>query len=201
MRWPDGHLDRGRRLLRRLIALLAGLLLIVVGVIDQEEAFAAVDFMVIFLLAGMMVLAGALGRTGFFTWLTIRSVRLSRGDPLRLLIILCTVTAVLSAPRHGYPSRSSSSFGAPRPWTSFYRSWPSSTRACSTTTARTALLLHWLPDLCWDHRVRVRRSNGVSGLDRRGRRSGLSRAPARTGSGPRPAATPGSRRRRCLPQR
>jgi len=32
-----------------------------------EEAFAAVDFIVIFLLAGMMVLAGALGRTGLFT--------------------------------------------------------------------------------------------------------------------------------------
>jgi len=78
MRRPDGHLDRGQRLLRRLIALLAGLLLIVVGVIDQEEAFAAVDFIVIFLLAGMMVLAGALGRTGFFTWLTIRSVWLAR---------------------------------------------------------------------------------------------------------------------------
>jgi Na+/H+ antiporter NhaD/arsenite permease-like protein len=85
------------RLDRTLVALLAGLLLVVVGIIDQEEAFGAVDWNVIFLLAGMMVLAGALAQTGFFRWLAIRSVRLSRGDPLRLLIILCVVTAVLSA--------------------------------------------------------------------------------------------------------
>jgi Na+/H+ antiporter NhaD/arsenite permease-like protein len=82
---------------RTLVALAAGLLLVVVGVVDQEEAFAAIDLNVIFLLAGMMVLASALGRTGFFKWLAIRSVRLSHGDPLRLLIILSLVTAVLSA--------------------------------------------------------------------------------------------------------
>ena len=85
------------RLDRTLVALFAGLLLIVLGVIDQEEAFAAIDLNVIFLLAGMMVLASALARTGFFQWLAVHSVRLSRGDPLRLLIILCLVTAGLSA--------------------------------------------------------------------------------------------------------
>jgi len=82
---------------RTLVALLAGLSLVVVGVLDQHEAFAAIDFNVIFLLAGMMVLASGLGRTGFFRWLAIRSVRLSGGDPLRLLIILSAVTGVLSA--------------------------------------------------------------------------------------------------------
>jgi Na+/H+ antiporter NhaD/arsenite permease-like protein len=51
---------------RTLVALLGGLLVIVLGVIDQHEAFAAIDFNVIFLLAGMMVLAAGLRRTGFF---------------------------------------------------------------------------------------------------------------------------------------
>ena len=54
------------RLDRTLVALLGGLLVMVLGVVDQEEAFAAIDFNVIFLLAGMMVLAGALSKTGFF---------------------------------------------------------------------------------------------------------------------------------------
>ena len=85
------------RLDRTLVALFAGLLLIVLGVIDQEEAFAAIDLNVIFLLAGMMVLASALAQTGFFQWLGVHSVRMSRGDPLRLLVILCLVTAGLSA--------------------------------------------------------------------------------------------------------
>ena len=82
---------------RTLVALLAGLGLVALGVLDQHAAFEAIDLNVIFLLAGMMVIAGIVGRTGFFDWLAVRSVRLSRGDPLRLLLVLCTVTAVLSA--------------------------------------------------------------------------------------------------------
>src|SRR5512146_2820228 len=82
---------------RTLVALLAGLGVIALGVIDQHEAFAAIDLNVIFLLAGMMVIAAALARTGFFEWLAIHSVRLSRGEPVRLLLILSLVTAVLSA--------------------------------------------------------------------------------------------------------
>jgi Na+/H+ antiporter NhaD/arsenite permease-like protein len=85
------------RLDRTLVALLGGLVLIAIGIIDQEEAFAAVDLDVIFLLAGMMVLAAALAKTGFFQWLAVHSVRMSRGDPVRLLIILCVVTAAVSA--------------------------------------------------------------------------------------------------------
>ena len=82
---------------RTIIALVAGLLTIVVGIIDQEQAFRAIDLNVIFLLAGMMVIASALGRTGFFDWLAVRSVRMSGGRPLRLLLILSIVTAVSSA--------------------------------------------------------------------------------------------------------
>lgn len=82
---------------RTLIALLGGLTVIALGVIDQHEAFAAIDLNVIFLLAGMMVIAGTLARTGVFEWIAIRSVRLSGGRPLALLLILSTVTAILSA--------------------------------------------------------------------------------------------------------
>ncbi|HEV3486517.1 MAG TPA: ArsB/NhaD family transporter, partial [Vicinamibacterales bacterium] len=82
---------------RTLIALIAGLSVIVLGVIDQHEAFAAIDLNVIFLLAGMMVIAAILARTGLFDWIAVRSVRVSGGRPIRLLLILATVTAVLSA--------------------------------------------------------------------------------------------------------
>ncbi len=82
---------------RTLVALLGGLLVVALGILPQEQAFAAIDLNVIFLLAGMMVIAGALGRTGFFEWLAIRALRLSRGEPFRLLIALALLTAVLSA--------------------------------------------------------------------------------------------------------
>jgi Na+/H+ antiporter NhaD/arsenite permease-like protein len=82
---------------RTLVALLGGLAVVALGVIDQHEAFAAIDLNVIFLLVGMMVIASTLARTGLFEWLAVRSVRLSRGEPLRLLLILSLVTAALSA--------------------------------------------------------------------------------------------------------
>jgi Na+/H+ antiporter NhaD/arsenite permease-like protein len=82
---------------RTLVALLGALLAIGLGVIDQHHAFEAIDLNVIFLLAGMMVIASIVARTGLFDWLALRSLRLARGRPLPLLLILCGVTAVLSA--------------------------------------------------------------------------------------------------------
>jgi Na+/H+ antiporter NhaD/arsenite permease-like protein len=82
---------------RTLVALLGGLLVVVLGVVDQEEAFAGIDFNVIFLLAGMMILAGGLSRTGFFEYVAGLAIHRSRGEPFRLLVILAVSTAMLSA--------------------------------------------------------------------------------------------------------
>jgi Na+/H+ antiporter NhaD/arsenite permease-like protein len=78
-------------------ALLGGLAMVVLRVLDQETAFHAIDFNVIFLLAGMMALAGTLRRTGFFQWVAIRSAKVAGGDPFRLIVVLSVVSAVLSA--------------------------------------------------------------------------------------------------------
>jgi Na+/H+ antiporter NhaD/arsenite permease-like protein len=82
---------------RTLVAMLAGLAVVALGVLPQEAAFEAIDFNVIFLLAGMMIMAGTLARTGFFEWLAIRAVRLSNGRPFRLLVVFAVMTAILSA--------------------------------------------------------------------------------------------------------
>jgi Na+/H+ antiporter NhaD/arsenite permease-like protein len=82
---------------RTLIALLGGLLLVILGVVDQEEAFAGIDFNVIFLLVGMMILAGGLSRTGFFEFVAGIAIHRSRGEPFRLLVMLAVATALLSA--------------------------------------------------------------------------------------------------------
>lgn len=85
------------RLDKTLAALLGGTLVVILGIVDQETAFDAIDLNVIFLLTGMMVLAGILRRTGFFQWLAIRAVKVAGGDPYRLLIVLSLVCAGLSA--------------------------------------------------------------------------------------------------------
>jgi Na+/H+ antiporter NhaD/arsenite permease-like protein len=82
---------------RTVVALLGGFGVVALGVIDQHEAFRAIDLNVVFLLVGMMVMAGILARTGFFELVAIRAVKLSDGRPFRLLVTLALVTAVLSA--------------------------------------------------------------------------------------------------------
>lgn len=78
-------------------ALLGGMLMILLGVLSQETAFHALDLNVIFLLAGMMMIAYLLGETGVFQWMAVNAARLGRGDPARILIILCAITAFSSA--------------------------------------------------------------------------------------------------------
>jgi Na+/H+ antiporter NhaD/arsenite permease-like protein len=82
---------------KTLAALLGGTVVILLGIVSQETAFEAIDLNVIFLLAGMMILAGILRRTGFFQWVAIRSVKIAGGEPYRLLIVLSVVSALLSA--------------------------------------------------------------------------------------------------------
>ena len=64
---------------------------------DQRQAFAAIDLNVIFLLAGMMIIVNIVAKTGVFPWLAVHSAHLAGGSPLRILILLSLVTAVLSA--------------------------------------------------------------------------------------------------------
>ncbi len=85
------------RVHRTIAALLGGMAMIIFGVIPQTQAFHAVDWNVIFLLAAMMVIANVLKETGLFQWIALQAVRLGKGDPFRVLVILSLVTAVTSA--------------------------------------------------------------------------------------------------------
>jgi len=85
------------RVHKTIAAMAGGMAMILLGVVDQDRAFEEIDFNVIFLLAGMMILAGILRQTGIFGWLAVRSARLARGEPYRLLVVLSLITAVASA--------------------------------------------------------------------------------------------------------
>ncbi len=84
------------RINRTIAALLGGVAMILLGIISQEQAFEAIDWNVIFLLAGMMAIANVLRETGLFQWIAVQAVRLGRGDPFLILIILSLVTAFSS---------------------------------------------------------------------------------------------------------
>ena len=45
----------------------------------------------------MMMIANILSETGIFQWIAVQSVRLGKGNPYAILVILVLVTAVTSA--------------------------------------------------------------------------------------------------------
>ena len=82
---------------RTIAALLGGMAMIIFRVVPQDQAFHSIDWNVIFLLAGMMIIANVLKETGLFQWVALKAVKMGKGDPMRILIILSIVTAVTSA--------------------------------------------------------------------------------------------------------
>jgi Na+/H+ antiporter NhaD/arsenite permease-like protein len=85
------------RIHKTIAALAGGVAMILLGVVSQERAFEEIDFNVIFLLAGMMILAGIVRKTGVFGWLAVRAARFAGGDGYRILVVLSVITAIASA--------------------------------------------------------------------------------------------------------
>jgi len=85
------------RVNRSIIALLGGGLMIVSGVLTQDEAIRGIDFNTIALLTGMMVLVSVARHSGMFEYIAIWSAKRGRARPWAMLLILSVTTAVVSA--------------------------------------------------------------------------------------------------------
>ena len=66
-------------------------------ILSFENAKDYIDFNVIFLLMGMMIIVGVMKRTGVFQWLAYKSYQLAKGDIWRLSVFLSVITAIVSA--------------------------------------------------------------------------------------------------------
>jgi len=78
-------------------ALLGAVLMVILGIIGQEAAFEHIDWNVIFLLIGMMIIMNITKRTGLFQYVAIKVAKFARGEPLAILILLSLITALFSA--------------------------------------------------------------------------------------------------------
>lgn len=82
-------------------ALGGAVLMLLIGATDAEHAFfsedAGIEWNVIFLLLGMMLIVAVLQRTGVFEYLAIWASKRARGQPFRVMVILVLVTALASA--------------------------------------------------------------------------------------------------------
>jgi Na+/H+ antiporter NhaD/arsenite permease-like protein len=85
----------------RVAAALGGVAgMVVIGLVDAETAFfhehTGVDWNVIFLLFGMMVIVGVLKQTGLFEFLALWAAQKSGGHPYKLLVLLVLVAAAVA---------------------------------------------------------------------------------------------------------
>ncbi|MDT8376585.1 MAG: ArsB/NhaD family transporter [Mariprofundaceae bacterium] len=82
---------------RAVLSLLGAGLMILCGVITQQQAVAGIDFNTIGLLTGMMVIVAISQKTGMFQYVAIKSAKAAKGEPWGILVMLSVVTAVFSA--------------------------------------------------------------------------------------------------------
>jgi Na+/H+ antiporter NhaD/arsenite permease-like protein len=85
------------RINRAIIALVAAGVMIITGVLNQEEALRGVDFNTLGLLTGMMVIVAITRKSGVFQYLAIWSAKRVKADPWGILVMLSLVTAIASA--------------------------------------------------------------------------------------------------------
>ncbi|AOT68873.1 SLC13 family permease [Geosporobacter ferrireducens] len=82
---------------RTTIAFFGAVLMVLFHIIGLDKAIEAIDFHTIGLLIGMMIIVNILKRTGLFEYVAIKSAKLTKGDPWRILFILSAITAISSA--------------------------------------------------------------------------------------------------------
>ncbi|MEV4800401.1 ArsB/NhaD family transporter [Nonomuraea sp. NPDC049421] len=88
--------------IHRVAAALGGAgIMLLIHATDAGAAFfdehTGIDWNVVFLLLGMMIIVGVLKQTGVFEYLAIWAAKRAKGYPYRLMVLLVVITAVASA--------------------------------------------------------------------------------------------------------
>ncbi|MDO8707076.1 ArsB/NhaD family transporter [Pseudomonas sp.] len=89
------------RIHKTIIAIVGASAMLLFKIMEQREAFFSeefgIDYNVIFLLIGMMIIINIMKDTGVFEWIAIKSAKFAKGEPIRIMVTLSVVTAFLSA--------------------------------------------------------------------------------------------------------
>lgn len=89
------------RVHKTIVAMVGSALMIVLGVLTQEEAYHStefgVDWNVIVLLVSMMIIVDVMKPTGVFEYIAIKSAKIAKGEPFKIMALLAIITAGVSA--------------------------------------------------------------------------------------------------------
>ncbi|WP_201318202.1 ArsB/NhaD family transporter [Paenibacillus sp. EPM92] len=82
---------------RTIVAMTGGILVVVLGIVNQETALHHIDFNTLGLLVGMMIIVSITAETGVFKYVAIWAAKKVGGHPARIMVALAIVTAFGSA--------------------------------------------------------------------------------------------------------
>ncbi len=82
---------------RTVIALFAAALMVILGIINQRQAIEGIDFNMLGILIGMMVIVGIAKHSGIFQYIAIWAAKAGKGKPIPIFILLAIITMVFSA--------------------------------------------------------------------------------------------------------
>ncbi|MCV6596760.1 MAG: ArsB/NhaD family transporter [Mangrovicoccus sp.] len=85
------------KLNRAILAMLGASLMVIFGIINQQQALNGVDANTLALLIGMMVIVGITSKSGLFQYVAIKSSKAVKANPTGILIMLTLITAIFSA--------------------------------------------------------------------------------------------------------
>jgi len=78
-------------------AIGGGLLMVFFGIMNEKTAFSYIDWDVLFLLIGMMIIIACTKSSGMYQYLAIKTAKLAKGRPIRIMLLMFIVTAIISA--------------------------------------------------------------------------------------------------------
>lgn len=82
---------------RTIVGIAGAMLMILCGILTQEQAIHHIDFNTLGLLIGMMIIINITSETGLFNFLAIGAARKVKAQPIALLIALSLLTMICSA--------------------------------------------------------------------------------------------------------
>ena len=84
------------KLHRAVVAVAGAIILVLLGVLNLETSVSYIDYNTIGLLIGMMLFVAVVKHSGLFEYLAVKSAKIAKGDPWRMMIIFIVITALLS---------------------------------------------------------------------------------------------------------
>lgn len=85
------------RINRTIASLLGAFLMVALGILSGEEALSAIEFPVVASVIGILILVSVVRSSGFFAWVAIKLVKLTKGNPVKMMFAFSLLSAAVAS--------------------------------------------------------------------------------------------------------